>query len=253
MTKRFLLTCLSVVFVSGCGSQVAKLQKYDPQINYAQQQATVVVRIDNFDYFDLSRLDRSATITPTESSNIEQTQVSDNGAAKTADPGFSLNQINKLDLRKLVASFDSTPKQQQKAANDYRIMKANRWMISNGYSDVIYTIEPGIYYISYVATETGPKVYYSAAPGLSSDNVIAYGAFDIKPGDVLYLGDIECRWNSSTKIKKLVLRNNLAAVKRDLINSGYTQIANRITLAKFYTNGTRVKANDGTYELEEIN
>ena len=178
----------SLLMLVGCTSEVAKLPHMDPNMRIAQDRAVLVVKVGNFDYLDITKVD-------------------------SADP--------------------------KSRSVKYRILKPSK-MFLDTYAKQIYDIEAGTYYISFVAIDSANGTYYSEAPGLDTHGSIAYGAFNIKPGEVLYLGDFDCRWQSSNKIKKLSLINNMTEVKRDLESAGHSELAAKVVMAKFYARGTNI-------------
>lgn len=186
---KFLIIVTSLLLF-GCGNEIAKLPRFDGPKQQADQ-SLVVVKLDNFDYLDITRIEEP---------------------------------VDK----------DSKPLQ-------YRIMKTPRLLLTT-YTKSLYTIEPGTYYISFIAIDSDKGVYYSAAPGIDAQGKIAYGAFKIHPGDVVYLGDIECRWQSTNKIKKILQLDKLAEVKRDLNSAGKGDLASKIVPVKLYSSGTSIQA-----------
>lgn len=184
----FVLSC--TVFVFGCTSQVEKLTTINKTVRQDGDKAMVVVKINNFDYLDITKLD----------------------------------------------NISAKPQQ-------YRILKPQRMFVYN-YAQSMYSIEPGIYYISFIAIDSSQGVYYSEAPGIDAQGKVAYGAFEIKAGEVLYLGDFECQWKSTNTIKKLSLFNKLNEVKRDLDLVGHQDLAAKITTAKYYPKGATLSLNE---------
>lgn len=194
MQKIFkVLIIFSAIVLLGCGTQVAKLQTLDKTDLAPNQRATIVVKIDNFDYLDLVKYD-------------------------PANPQI---------------------------AKQYRVLKPNRVLVYN-YAQSVYALEPGIYYISFLAIDSDKGVYYSDAPGINADGKIAYGAFEVKAGDVFYLGDIECQWQSTNKVKKIRVKDELSMVKKDLAFAGHNDLAAKIVKGKLMLNGARL--NQGTLE-----
>lgn len=181
------LIVLCAVALIGCGAQVAKLQTLDKSDLAPHQRATVVVKIDNFDYLDLVKYD-------------------------PANPQM---------------------------AKQYRVLKPNRVLVYN-YSQSVYALEPGIYYISFLAIDSDKGVYYSDAPGINAEGKIAYGAFEVKAGDVLYLGDLECQWQSTNKVRKIRVKDELNSVKKDLAFAGHNDLAAKIVKGKLLLNGSKL-------------
>lgn len=191
-----IIFCLALI--TGCANQIAKLPKYDKSLKNDPQQATIVLRIDNFDYLDLKRVNKG-----------------------TAE-----------DIKTLALAND-----------EYRVLKPSRLIIPYGYAQTLYTIAPGTYYIASLVNNAEAGVYYSAAPGLDANNVVNYAAFTVKPGDVVYIGDIECQWQSTNKVKKLVMHDKLAEVKKDLTIAGFADLATKMSKAEVYARGSVIPEN----------
>lgn len=166
----------------------AKLQKYDAQTMYAENQAIVVIKLNNLSYININRLQKA-------SSSI---------------------------------------------SNEFSIMRPMRYFMPYSYSHSIYTIRPGTYYISFLQHQDKNNLYHTIEPGVDADGKIAYGAYDIKPGEVLYLGDYDCSWRTSSRISKLLVTDNLPEVKQDLYRAGYEDLAEKITTARLYPAGCNV-------------
>lgn len=126
--------------------------------------------------------------------------------------------------------------------NEYRIVRGSRSFIPYTYADSIYTIAPGVYYISFIEYQNESTMYHTITPGIDKQGMVTYGAFDIKPGAVLYLGDISCTWKGRNQVQKLNVTHNLVEVKQNLISAGYQKLAEKIDTAKFYSSGTNIAA-----------
>lgn len=210
---------LSVLAISGCSQEAPKLQKYDRQAHYTQTQATIVVKLEDLSYVNISRVHKVA-VTPT----------------NLADPNIREQQEARLDLRGL---FGASPSPVEPVvSNEYKVLRNSRCFVPYTYAESIYTIAPGQYYISFVEYQNQSNMYHTINPGLNSNGSVAYGAFDIKPGAVLYLGDISCTWKSRNQIKKLSVVDNLTEVKLNLLAAGYKDLSEKIETAKFYPSGT---------------
>ena len=190
MLKTSLVAVLSIVLLLfGSAVNAAKLQKYDPQVMYAPDQAIVIIKLQNLSYVILSRLHKA----------------------------------------------DSS------VMNELTIMRPMRSFVPYSYAHSIYTIRPGIYYISFLKYQTDRKLYYTIDDGVAKDGTIAYGAYNIMPGTVLYLGDLECEWRTNSRVSKLLQKDNLSEVKQDLYKDGYEELAQKITLAQFYSHGSNIE------------
>jgi hypothetical protein len=218
---------LSVLAISGCSQDAPKLPRYDRQAHYVQTQATIVLKLDELSYIQLERLHK-VSMTP-----VIARQVND--ANLSADPNVREQQEPRFDLRSFVGGSPSPVEPQ--IYNEYRILRNSRSPIPYTYADSIYTIAPGVYYISFVEYQNESTMYHTIAHGLNK-GVITYGAFDIKPGAVLYLGDISCTWKGRNQIQKLNVTHNLVDVKNNLVSAGYQKLAEKIDIAKFYPAST---------------
>lgn len=223
---------MSVLAISGCSQEAPKLPKYDRQAHYIQTQATIVVKLDEISYIQLARLHK-VSITP-----VISARPVNNDANLSADPNIREQQEARFDLRSFVGGTPSPV--EPEVSNEYRIVRNSRSFIPYTYADSIYTIAPDVYYISFVEYQNESTMYHTTIPGLDNQGVLTYGAFDIKPGAVLYLGDINCTWKGRNQIQKLNVTDKLADVKQNLITAGYPKLAEKIETAKFYPSGTNI-------------
>ncbi len=221
---------VSVLALGGCSQEVPKLPKYDKQAHYVQTQATIVVKLNEVSYIELSRLNR-VSLTPATARPV-------NNADLSADPNVREQQEPRFDLRGFVSGTPSLTEPQ--ISNDYRIVRNSRSFVPYTYSDSIYTIAAGVYYISFIEYHNESTMYHTVTPGFNKQGVLTYGAFDIKPGSILYLGDISCTWKGRNLIQNLNVTHNLPEVKRNLVSAGYQNVAENIEIAKFYPNGTNI-------------
>ncbi len=232
------LVALACMLLSGCGYKVAKLKKYEHGADPIPK-ALLVVRINTLDYLDIKRLDDAED--KTSLSAITSTEQAPLAELNTTIEVAQTKPVQ--DLRKLFADqarAHNNTKTLSLDVTEYRILKPNFFFTPFSYARELYAIEPGTYYISLLGIDSEQGIYYSDAPGVNKDGIIAYGAFEIKPGEVLYLGDIECQWRSTNAVKKILVHDKLAAVKKDLQDAGLHQIAAQITTAKMYTHGQNI-------------
>lgn len=220
--------------LTGCGYKVAKLQKYEPGVDLTPQ-ALLVVKINALDYLDIKRVEDTKE-NPVANNTAQTTTTT---TASTEEKPTESKDLRKLFDHKQAANADSNAL--ALAVTEYRISKPNSFFRPFSYSHEIYSIEPGTYYISLVGNDFEQGIYYSEAPGINKDGVIAYGAFQVKAGEVVYLGDIECQWHSTNKVKKIQVLDKLAAVKKDLQDAGMHQLAARIVPTRFYSQGINIK------------
>ncbi len=208
MIKKIILIFLVSSVLIGCNSQIAKLPPYTID-NTLVNPTLLVVKINDFDYLDIKRIEDSAK-------------------------GESVS--NKLELANV--KLNESDRALHLPKQEYRILKSNYMFKPFSYANAMYLIEPGKYYISFIAIDIGKGPYYSEAPGINKQHVVQYGAFEIKPGEVLYLGDLECQWMCSNKVKKLYAKNNINLVQEDLHSAGMPEFANRIRQIDLLPKGT---------------
>lgn len=197
MLQKFSVVGFAILVLWGSAAHSAKLQKYDPQVMYAPNQAIVVVKLHNLSYLNFTRLHKT-------NSSI---------------------------------------------TNELTIMRPMRSFLPYSYSHSVYTIRPGIYYISFLEYQTDRKLFHTIDEGLDGAGNVSYGAYNIQPGEILYLGDIECEWRTNSRVSKLQLKNNLEEVKKDLYQGGYEEIAEKITIAQFYPRGSNLNQMDDANNL----
>ncbi|MCA9339271.1 hypothetical protein KC939_02900 [Candidatus Saccharibacteria bacterium] len=150
-----------------------------------------------------------------------------------------INNFDYLDIRRI--SNNSQENNKSIVNNDeFRILKSSYFFKPFTYANTIYSIEPGTYYISFIAIDSEQGVYYSEAPGIDVAGSITYGAFEIKPGEVLYLGDLECQWRSTNKVKKFIAHSNFVEVQKDLSSAGLSKIAAQIQPRKLIPAGSKL-------------
>jgi hypothetical protein len=126
-------------------------------------------------------------------------------------------------------------------ATEYRIHKPTFLFSVFNYSKATYTIEPGIYYISFAYYEKNSDVHFTRLSGLTKNGVVQYGAFEVQPGDVVYLGDVDFNWVNIDKPNMVSIVNNFNEVKKDLISSNNRELALKVTQARFYPAGSRIE------------
>lgn len=254
------LTTSCALLVSGCSSDVARMQKYSANNYDAQKQAVLVIGTKNISFIDLTKYtkDLGKTIAVTTEA---KPKVMATSKTKTTgvDTNFSADPNNvtypKVNLRELfspnsnsnqkhkdLSTVETTTHPAAEAINTYRILKSSRMLNVFGYATSVYSVEPGIYYISYAYNDAEGTAYYTKSAGLSSDNIVVYGAFEIKPGTVVFLGDIEIDWLQETNSAMVKIGGNIANVKNELAAAGHTDLSAKLTQAKFYPAGYKVQS-----------
>ncbi len=154
-------------------------------------------------------------------------------------------------LKKLDVHTYKDPETKLKNAYSISAISKNLFFIDNTYEQSFYSLDPGIYYISclgqtrnYVSHQHGMQTVqtyteYTDGAGISPDGYIKYGAFEVKAGDVLFLGNIDYIWDQ----KRLVnINDNLPQTKIKLLqsNSPYKSLVQNMKKAKFYQAKSRV-------------
>ncbi len=119
--------------------------------------------------------------------------------------------------------------------DEYSIKHPPRSPIPYKYTQSIYTIEPGTYYISYAFysnyNNPNARLRYTKNDGLDCQQQPIYGKFTIEPDQVLYLGDIKVNWISKNPHNMFCKIDNLAEVKRDLRKAGYKELSEKVSFA----------------------
>ena len=113
------------------------------------------------------------------------------------------------------------------------------------YRQVVFSVEPGVYYISNARYTDGVYDYFTTAPGLTPEGYVVYGAFEVKPGDVIYVGDIWFNWRKKKDYEFLVLGKHLDKVKEDLLaKDEYKALVPKLKETKFYYSGSKIYVDD---------
>lgn len=108
--------------------------------------------------------------------------------------------------------------------------KLNPW--SNEYLCLM--IEPGFYIIDNISWSEGNINYYTSKGALPTANPVQYGAFEVKPGSVNYLGDLEVYCHQAALgINKI---NRFDEAKTDL-EKNRPELAPYLTHAEFFPAG----------------
>jgi len=261
-----------VLSLSGCSADNYRMQKYDPKVQASNNQAIVVVGTKNLTFIDFNKVTASdlkskpkaiksksetTKVEPTTSPKAEQkttAEASDISADpnKTNYPSIKLSELFKRKPATRSTNNDYVASQPALNAehddkyidqqNSYRVLKANR-LLNYGYANSVYTVEPGTYYISYAYSDEGNVERHTQAPGLTETGTVEYGAFEVKAGDVVYLGDIEAEWLSKDPSKMFHISGNLNLVKQELIAANHSALAEKLQTATFLPSGTPIKVN----------
>lgn len=109
------------------------------------------------------------------------------------------------------------------------------------YSTAIKMLDPGIYYIDYLALLPEGNVtswYPKGIKSLQNDQyLILIGAFEVKAGQVVYLGNLNLGTKGALPLK---IRNEIDQAKADLSKAGHQDLADKLTLQPTYTSGSLI-------------
>lgn len=112
------------------------------------------------------------------------------------------------------------------------------------YRQTVFITEPGIYFISSAAYTVGNTRYITALDGITPEGRIIYGAFEVKPGDVVYIGDLKFNWYKKGS-KFIEVNSQFPTVIRDLeASSKYRDLAPKLKPAKFYPSGSMISMDE---------
>ena len=117
----------------------------------------------------------------------------------------------------------------------------------NSENDQIVMLKPGIYFIDHLEWHDGLYVHKSKFTGITKDNAILYGAFEVKPGDVGYIGDLVIPDDNAIILNRV---KKLAKTKEYLIQNKYNDLSSMIKEIKFYDKGSKIRKNsDGLFVI----
>jgi hypothetical protein len=124
----------------------------------------------------------------------------------------------------------------------YTVTPAFKFLGSGSYEQVVFSIEPGIYVISKATISLGDVHNNTTMKGLTS-GIVNYGAFEIKEGDIAYLGDLSFNWNSHNFI---TIENNIDKVKKELSGTIYRHLIPKLHKIAFYPAGSKIYMDKST-------
>ena len=266
---RIILIAITLCFTSACSQENYRMQKYEPNTQALNDKAIVILGTKNLSFIDFHKYSVSHKIktadpvaiavkhnVPVADASVKTenyTHSSSGDPNDVAYPKVKFSELFKRSTRtQQTAVIDtkeetSKPKASQpssnylaEAADTYRVLKAPKFL-NTGYSKSIYTIEPGTYYISYAYCNDDNDERFTKLPGLTADGAVEYGAFVVKPGDVVYLGDIEVDWLRPSSDKMFVVGGDLNAVKKDLLSANYNDIVSKLKMATYLPRGSRIQ------------
>lgn len=119
------------------------------------------------------------------------------------------------------------------------------------YDESASMLKPGIYQIDSVEWSDGSYVYHFDVKDMQLHPVdLTFGAFEVKPGECLYLGDITINKQASNDRDILSVENHSAQVSKSLETESLQAFKPKI---KFYsllkTKNSISKNNDGKYNI----
>jgi hypothetical protein len=193
---------IATMLLAACVRGVPRLAKFDPNSSLVQDHGIVIMNLKNVDYIDFAIYDH----------NYIYPEYSADAAIDPED--YILEQ--------------------------YRVTRNSRNFDRFGYPATIYALEPGLYYINYGYVDISGDMYYTKSPGLTADSKIMYGAFEVKNGDVLYLGDLSFSWARRDLFKMVSVSGNLERARKEIADSQYKALAPHIRQAKFYAGGSKI-------------
>lgn len=142
----------------------------------------------------------------------------------------------------------------QEAEGDYIILPGveNRY----NYAENMLMLDPGIYYFDYIRLlSTGSLLYWCPSPGMRAVTaeededrfVVQYGAFEVKPGKVIYLGHL----NMKAGLKDLPFKviDEIDQARMDLNKKGHTVLAQKLEPAEFYQRGSLYVVKNGAVQI----
>ena len=95
-------------------------------------------------------------------------------------------------------------------------------------------LDPGMYYINGIqlVAYSNEKNYFQYSPGIR-DDLILLGLFEVKPGEILSLGQIDI------SSEKLNYNNNIASLRQQLGDTeDMSDLAYKVKLGRLYKNGS---------------
>lgn len=211
ITNLLIVTCTTlaaILMLSGCVHSVPRLDKFEPNSAIVQERAVVIINTKNVEYIDFAIYDH----------NYIYPEYS-------ADPT-----INPPDY----------------VLTQYRIVKNTNLYNKYGYSSTVYALDPGIWYINFAFYSTSCDINFTKKPGLTAESKVMYGAFEVKAGDVLYLGDINFSWAKNDPFKMVTVTGDIEKAKKELQTSSYKKLIPFLKPVQFYPGGSKI-----TYSCNE--
>ncbi len=143
--------------------------------------------------------------------------------------------------------------------NNPNVKPIEHTMFGTGHlKNAFYTIDPGIYYISYVKTTVDSynysTIYSTTLPGLTAEGRVVYGAFEVKAGDIAFLGVLNSYLTSSRENNEAGLffvEADLEYAKKQMLKSKkYKPLIDKLHKIQFYPRSSRIyRDKNGKYKL----
>jgi len=149
--------------------------------------------------------------------------------------------IAKVDNADYIFIKQYDPEDPDFADVEYRIVQPMKSLMPYNYTKSIYNVEPGTYYISYAFeydSKTG-ALKQTNEPGITDEDQVTYAAFTVKPGDVLYVGDVHVNWVTNDLDKRFAIAGDVDQVKKDLNLNGRRDIADKLQVANLHDAGSK--------------
>lgn len=132
-------------------------------------------------------------------------------------------------------------------------------IFSGNYNNKLFMINPGIYYIDSMSWKENyygySTMYNTILPGISKTGLVVYGAFEVKPGDIAYVGKLLLNINNikgknfGFDIEKI---NDIDQIKKDLVKNKQNELINKIKEVKFYGKGSVVnRSPKGVFTIKD--
>jgi hypothetical protein len=109
------------------------------------------------------------------------------------------------------------------------------------YVENILFLDPGLYYIDEITVDHGWGVVYTLPSPGYKDHHVMYGAFEVKAGEVIGLGNLVVNRDSE---KMLSFMREDDQIKKELQASKYHDMASKIVPGSFYESGSIIEIKD---------
>ena len=185
-------------------------------------------------------------VQPLEKYNIKNSLEGNNQAVIVSSVPHRIN----------IKKFDKNYNNPTAKSVEYMLSEKGFWRIDFSFKDAFYAIEPGIYYISGASVTRGEYIYSTILAGLTPEGRVAYGAFEVREGDVAFLGKIRSGLgvvsDRANNPGLFTVDGNLEDAKKEILNSQskYKFLVPKLHHITFYPMGSRIFLDkDGVYRL----